>query len=307
MDFLHLLRANDSLGSSRLPKETHLEVQELRRRRRDLSERLERSTLECLHLQSEIKQIQKREEQLVDEVLQHTKVQDMPSTVPCKVETQTWTSNSTYEEVSAPSAHWQQVVSSSDFSGGSGFDAISAERWQPPEQMFDSHNDEGHGTPNAMHPDMVDDIKLALSAETATSSASVNKKRASAGTTADGSTQMKVKKLNGISFEELREHVTNIGHLCDETTGDFKYPVCGRAKKESKYNSVRHLLGHLNDKTYHPYKCPVEGCDTSSVRIDDVQKHVVNVHKLEWNDDRKTASIDAEKKTLVDSLMKERK
>lgn len=63
----------------------------------------------------------------------------------------------------------------------------------------------------------------------------------------------------------------------------FQCPICPRAKMESKYNSTRHLLEHLSDKSYHPYKCPVEGCGVSSVRPDVVQAHVVSVHKLEWN------------------------
>ncbi|KAH7723455.1 hypothetical protein AAVH_08934 [Aphelenchoides avenae] len=98
-----------------------------------------------------------------------------------------------------------------------------------------------------------------------------------------------------IILDELREHLANFPNLRDEATGDFKCPVCDGVVKSKP---VRHLQEHL-DKAYHPYKCSEEGCDITAVRLDTVQKHVVNVHKLQWTDEQKAACTDAEKELLM--------
>lgn len=76
--------------------------------------------------------------------------------------------------------------------------------------------------------------------------------------------------------------------LCAQTffsldeTGAFHCPNCDWAKKDKPAKVVRHLLQHLADTDFYPYKCPVEGCDFVNTNLGNVHRHVHDVHKLEW-------------------------
>ncbi|KAH7723453.1 hypothetical protein AAVH_08932 [Aphelenchoides avenae] len=290
MDFRHMLGASGPIGAQQLSRDAQLlELQEIRRRRREVAEKLNKNI-------AKLDELEKREEQLLEQLLRPSAYQEASSSKQYMV--QPHCSSSVLTERSA-AVSWPQVLS-----GGSG-------------NVFGIENGLGlglhrgglHEAPTTAVPcsDIVTDIKDVLSSNIVSTVDSEPRKRALASVDLNVEGHAKKKKLNGISFEELRGHITNFSSFGDETTGNFKCPVCERAKKEPKSKSIRHLLEHLGDKEYHAHKCPVEGCDVTSVRSDVIHTHVVNMHKLQWTEELKAASINTEKKAILDALVKERK
>ncbi|KAH7689655.1 hypothetical protein AAVH_40346 [Aphelenchoides avenae] len=285
MDFRHLLGPYESPAASHQPQNEQPELEELRKRRRALAEKLSKNisalALECMRVESEISEIQSQEEDLLNKLLHRSLAPDPSSSVPKKVEQCAPLSFPPVDNIAMPLANWQvqQILASMSTS-------VPA-------------NDSAHGL-HLLSEDSHAGPKIELAGEveqlqptgSSFTGGSRTRKRLSADDSADGTKPIKEKKLNVISFEQLREHVANIANACDESTGEFKCPVCGRAKK---------------DKSHHPYKCPVDNCEVTSVRIDNVQRHVVSVHKLEWTKEMRTASVDLEKKAAMESLSKEHK
>ncbi|KAH7727387.1 hypothetical protein AAVH_05047 [Aphelenchoides avenae] len=108
------------------------------------------------------------------------------------------------------------------------------------------------------------------------------------------------KKMEEVGFDELRGHILNLRNLAD-------CPVCERTLSSKRYNAVRHLVDHLGDKAYHPFKCTSEGCSFTSTQLAHVQGHVKAVHKLEWTEELKLMSVHVENKAAIEALMKEGK
>lgn len=108
------------------------------------------------------------------------------------------------------------------------------------------------------------------------------------------------KKMEEVGFDELRGHILNLRNLAD-------CPVCERTLSLKRYNAVRHLVDHLGDKAYHPFKCTSEGCSFTSTQLAHVQGHVKAVHKLEWTEELKLMSVHVENKAAIEALMKEGK
>ncbi|KAH7723452.1 hypothetical protein AAVH_08931 [Aphelenchoides avenae] len=290
MDMRNIFDAGGSLGTSGQRQDITFELQELRKRRCYLAAKLNTFALEFVRFQSEFTDIQKREEELLGKLLQHPSPHEAPLTQ-SEVEQQPPTSLATGGSFVMPfdSSQLQQLLGS--VSGGK-FEAAS-------DHGHGMRNDDGHQVPKTEPIDWSVLSEIQATSSSCTTGAGTGKRSA-----VGASSEAKKKKLNEISFEQLREHVANIANLCDETTGEFKCPVCARTKKESKFNSIRHLQEHLGDKAYYPYKCPVENCDTTSMRHDNVRAHVVNVHKLEWSVELKSSSTDTEKKAVIESLAK---
>ncbi|KAH7727185.1 hypothetical protein AAVH_05410 [Aphelenchoides avenae] len=90
-------------------------------------------------------------------------------------------------------------------------------------------------------------------------------------------------KPKGITFDELREFISNIGMHWNDFTQRFRCPVCSvQWYNAKKYDSARHILHHLNDPSYHPYKCPLAQCRYTNMMFQPVQNHVRSGHKLPW-------------------------
>ncbi|KAH7715636.1 hypothetical protein AAVH_17012 [Aphelenchoides avenae] len=294
MNFRHFLDTSQPLGAPRLPQDYKLELQQLRTRRRELADKW---MIECSRYHSQLTEIQQREEEILDELLrQPADDQGASFSMQCKAESPAIPSAYKEDSTELPFTNWQLQQLLNRFDG-----SVPGTGVGPGPHAGDDASREA-ASAVTMKPSGTPEMQPTGSLAVASSESS---KRPSV--PGGDTSKAKKKKLDGITFEQLSQYVANIATLCDETTGDFKCPVCGRVKKESKFNSLRHLLEHLSEKEYHPYKCPVDGCATTSVRSDVVRVHVVNVHKLEWTDELKAASADAEKKAVLDWMLKERK
>lgn len=73
-------------------------------------------------------------------------------------------------------------------------------------------------------------------------------------------------------------------HFSFDDAGVFHCPNCPRKKKEPKHRCVRHLLCHLKEEDYYPYKCTVPSCPYVAMDITLVMSHVRSRHKLEWTE-----------------------
>ncbi|KAH7699456.1 hypothetical protein AAVH_33436 [Aphelenchoides avenae] len=111
------------------------------------------------------------------------------------------------------------------------------------------------------------------------------------------------KQLKEISLEQFRNYVLNLDALWDENAKNFNCPACERILNLAKRKSIRHLLEHLHDPAVHPYKCPVDDDCFTSVRGDAVQSHVKAVHKLEWTETLRHASVHTANKAVIDSIV----
>ncbi|KAH7721958.1 hypothetical protein AAVH_10454 [Aphelenchoides avenae] len=115
-------------------------------------------------------------------------------------------------------------------------------------------------------------------------------------------------RLNGITLDELRGHAARMNQWWDRKTKRFRCPVCNNASVKSRDKAIRHVLDHFDDKTYFPYQCPVEDCSYLSIRMDHVIAHYRGTHKKqEWNDHLRTCSIIVENKVIIDALFEDTK
>ncbi|KAH7704291.1 hypothetical protein AAVH_28522 [Aphelenchoides avenae] len=106
--------------------------------------------------------------------------------------------------------------------------------------------------------------------------------------------------LHKIDIQELRAYARMIYTCWNKETKEFKCPICDlEATRRSAWEVFYHMLDHLGDESYFPYKCPFEDCDYTSVRSNNTQRHIEKRHGEPWTEQMKEASVNEANKSLL--------